>query len=103
MQVAGRKVRMLSNPTASTRQLLLDRLTNTSKELLAKRAWDTVALVETSLADLFYYADEAAKKASVLALELHGSCPQHIGLLALFGERSTVESALEAIADQQES
>lgn len=94
----GRKVRVLSNPTEGTRELLAARLDKNSQERLKGRAWDTVALVEASLADLFYYADEANKKAAVLALELHGSCPQHIGLLAIFGERSAVESALEILA-----
>jgi len=76
----------------------LGRLNSKSRELLAQRAWDTVALVEASVADLFYFADEAAKKSSVLALELHGNCPQHIGLLAIFGERAAVESALDFLA-----
>ncbi|MBP0575058.1 BMC domain-containing protein [Mycobacterium tuberculosis] len=55
------------------------------------------------MADLFYFADLAEKAASVVAVEVFGTCPQHITTLALCGETSAVRAAASAIQNDGKS
>ena len=48
------------------------------------------------------YADVASKSANVVVSEVFGSCPQHITTLAIFGEISAVNVAMQAIEEMDE-
>ena len=53
------------------------------KDILGMKV-DAVGLVQTDLPNLFYLADVGAKAGSVSAVELHGTCPQHINTIGFW-------------------
>ncbi len=56
-----------------------------------------VGLVQGQLADILTAADLAEKAAAVKIGGIRGVCPQHITLIAIYGETAAVECALKAI------
>jgi len=74
----------------------------TRKEV-SDKSWGAVGLVQTHLADLFAIADIADKNANVLVTEIRGICPQYVSMIAIFGDTSSVEAALNAISNMEEA
>jgi microcompartment protein CcmL/EutN len=72
------------------------------KELQGKRI-DAVGLVQTDLPSLFLMADVGLKAGSVSVAELHGTCPQHINTIGIFGDTAAVQAAMAAIEAQGKS
>lgn len=66
------------------------------REAVLSKKWGAVGLIQAQLADLFAMADAAVKNANVLVMEIRGICPQHFSMIAIFGDTSSVEAALEA-------
>lgn len=60
---------------------------------------DAIGLAMLPVPDLYFYADVASKSAHVVVSEIHGSCPQHVTTLAIFGEISAVNEAMRLIED----
>jgi microcompartment protein CcmL/EutN len=56
-----------------------------------------VGLVQGQLAEMLMAADIAEKAAQVAVEEVRGICPQHITMIAVFGDIAAVEAALKAI------
>ena len=92
--------RIINAPRPEVLRMLERRLPADARGRLQEQAFDAVGLVQTSLPDLYYFADLAQKAASVFTAELFGSCPQHITTLAVFGETSAVRVAMQAIRNQ---
>ena len=65
-----------------------------SKKLPAVGA---VGLIQGKVVEMICAADVAEKTAEVLVEDIRGNCPQSLTTLAVFGELSAVEAALEAI------
>lgn len=92
-------IRIIKSPTIGTIEML-NRRRSLSKPLEDYGYYDTVGLVQGKLIDMITAADIAEKAAGVFAEEIRGLCPQHMALLALFGDTSSVEAAVKAISDQ---
>jgi BMC domain. len=58
---------------------------------------DAIGLVQGKLIDMIYVADIAEKAAGVTVEDIRGTCPQHMVLLGIFGDTSSVESAINEI------
>nr|WP_207742345.1 BMC domain-containing protein [Clostridium tepidum] len=58
---------------------------------------DAIGLVQGKLIDMIYAADIAEKAVGVTVEDIRGICPQHMVLLGIFGDTSSVESALDEI------
>lgn len=92
--------RLIQAPRPSTIAMLLRRMPpDCRKEIQGKRI-DAVGLVQTDLPNLFYLADVGVKSGSVSAVELHGTCPQHINTIGFFGDTAAVQSAMKAVQAQ---
>lgn len=92
--------RIINAPRPEVMHMLERRMPPDARSRLQERPFDAVGLVQTSLPDLYYYADLAQKASNVFTVELFGSCPQHITTLAFFGETSAVHTALQAIRNE---
>lgn len=58
---------------------------------------DAVGLVQGKLIDMVCAADVAEKIVDVTVLDVRGSCPQNMILLAIFGDTAAVEAAIAQI------
>lgn len=80
---------------------------NGAKDILKKRIGvnckvdldniDAIGLVQGKLIDMIYAIDIAEKAAGVTVEDIKGTCPQHMVLLGIFGDTSSVESAIKEI------
>lgn len=80
---------------------------NGAKDILKKRigvnckvdldSIDAIGLVQGKLIDMIYAIDIAEKAAGVTVEDIKGTCPQHMVLLGIFGDTSSVESAIKKI------
>ncbi|ABD86738.1 hypothetical protein [Rhodopseudomonas palustris] len=89
--------RIINAPLPEVVDMLERRMRPDARHHLSEIRFDSVGLLQTSVADLFYYADLAGKASGVFTAELFGSCPQNVSTLALFGETAAVRIAIEAI------
>lgn len=87
--------RIIKSPSNSTRDILRRRMGGNCKTNLESA--DAIGLVQGKLIDMIYAADIAEKAVGVTVEDIRGTCPQHMVLLAIFGDTSSVESALEEI------
>ena len=93
--------RIINAPLPEVLHMLERRIPLDMRARIKGHSFDAVALIQTSVPDLFFYADLAQKASGVFAVELFGSCPQHISTLAVFGETSAVTAAVQAIEASQ--
>jgi hypothetical protein len=95
--------RIINAPRPEVVHMLERRMPPEVRVRLREQPFDAVGLVQTSVPDVYYYADLAQKASNVFAVELFGSCPQHITTLAFFGETSAVRTAMQAIENEARS
>jgi hypothetical protein len=93
--------RIINAPRRDVVRMLERRMPKEAREELQKRSFTAVGLVQTSIPNLYYYADIAQKASNVFVTELTGNCPQNITSLALFGETSAVKAALSAVENSR--
>lgn len=58
---------------------------------------EAIGLVQGRMIDMVCACDLAEKATNVDAYDVRGVCPQHMTLLALFGDTGSVEQALKEI------
>ena len=87
--------RIIKSPTQGTLDILERRKGSGSKQKLEHV--DAVGLVQGTLIEMIVAADIAEKAVGVTVEDIRGSCPQNMILLAIFGDTSSVESAIEKI------
>lgn len=58
---------------------------------------DAIGLIQGKMIDMIYAADLAEKAADVTVKDIRGNCPQHMIMMAVFGDTSSVESVIEDI------
>lgn len=95
--------RVIHAPRPGTISLLLRRMAQEARKELQDRRFDAVGLVQTDLPGLFYMADIGQKAGSVIAVELHGNCPQHFNTVAFFGDTAAVAAAMSAVRAEQKT
>lgn len=90
--------RVINAPSAGIKEMLLRRANapNQIKDEIL-RGCTAIGMFQALITDCYYYADLAQKAGEVIALEISGSCPQRLSMMALFGDISAVEAAIKAI------
>ena len=58
---------------------------------------DAIGLAQGKLIEMIYAIDIAEKAAGVIVEDIKGICPQHMTSIAILGDTSSVESAIEEI------
>ncbi|HEY8891976.1 MAG TPA: BMC domain-containing protein [Clostridium sp.] len=87
--------RIIKSPTQGTVDILMRRMgtgVDTNKICV-----DAVGLVQGRMIDMICAADIAEKAVGVTVEDIRGSCPQNMIMIAIFGDTSSVESAIEEI------
>lgn len=93
--------RIIYAPGENVIAMLRRRMSPDARKLLEQSRFDAVGLVQTSLPNLFYYADIGQKAGHVTAVEILGNCPQHMGTLAFLGNTAAVNAAMQAVEKAQ--
>lgn len=88
-------VRIIKSPTDSTLDIVFRRLGSSAE--ISKEDISAIGLVQGKMIDMIVCADIAEKSSGVFASELRGSCPQNMLALAILGDTSSVEAAIEKI------
>lgn len=87
--------RIIKSPTAGTIDILVRRMgAGVNKDAIC---FDAVGLVQGRMIEMICAADIAEKAVGVTVEDIRGSCPQNMIMIAIFGDTSSVESAIEEI------
>ena len=96
------RIQFITSPTENTLKLLTRRMHPDARERILSKKWGAVGLVQDQLPNLFAMADIADKQAEVIVEEIMGTCPQHLTMIAIFGDTASVRTALDAIENMGE-
>ena len=89
------EVRIIKSPSRGTLDILLKRMgQGVSTENMCT---DAVGLVQGRMIEMICAVDIAEKAVGVTVGDIKGSCPQNMIMIAIFGDTSSVESAVEEI------
>lgn len=94
------ETRIIKTPSPGTVDILLRRMANV--EAGKVEGFDAVGLVQGRMIDMVVAADIAEKAVGVTAVDIRGSCPQNMVLLAIFGDTASVEDAVAKINNRLE-
>ncbi len=92
--------RIIKSPSEGTLNIIMHRIGAGAEEKI--NCMDAVGLVQGQMIDMIYVADIAEKAVGVTVADVRGSCPQNMILIALFGDTSSVESAMQEIKQKLE-
>lgn len=92
--------RIIKSPTEGTLDILMRR--KGSGNGTRPACIDAVGMVQGKMIEMVYAADIAEKAVGVTVEDIRGSCPQNMVMLAIFGDTSSVESALREIRQKLE-
>lgn len=87
--------RIIKSPSAGTLELIKRRMGIIGESRLDQA--DAIGLVQGKMIDMVCAADIAEKAVGVEVYDVRGICPQHMTLLAIFGDTSSVSDALKEI------
>lgn len=89
------EVRIIKSPSLGTLDILLKRMgPSAGRESMCT---DAVGLVQGRMIEMICAVDIAEKAVGVTVGDIKGSCPQNMIMIAIFGDTSSVESAIEEI------
>lgn len=86
--------RIIKSPSAGTVEILRQRMAGKRTDLTNI---DAVGLVQGRMIDMICATDIAEKAVGVTVEDIRGSCPQNMISIAIFGDTSSVESAIQEI------
>ena len=86
-------IRMIKAPSTCT----LDIIQSRSKYDFGDKKPAAIGLVQGKIIEMICAADIAQKCVGVEVMDVRGSCPQNMVLIAITGDTSSVEEALEEI------
>lgn len=90
--------RIIKSPSAGTRALIKRRMGIIGESELDLA--DAIGLVQGKMIDMVCAADIAEKAVGVEVYDVRGLCPQHMTLLAIFGDTASVKGALAEIENK---
>lgn len=90
--------RIIKSPSKGTVDILAGRISISKDTDLYD--FDAIGLVQGKLIEMICASDIAEKAVGVTVADVRGSCPQNMIVLAIFGDTSSVESAIEEIRTQ---
>ena len=89
--------RIIKSPSKGTIDILKHRSGRKTEENML---FDSVGLLQGKMIDMIFAADIAEKAVGVFVEDIKGSCPQNMILLAIYGDTSSVESAISEIKEK---
>jgi len=94
-------IKVINTPSKGIIQVLCRRVADEIvKEKLKKGVYTSLGLIQGPLAAMITAGDLAEKTSNVEIAEIAeiiGNCPQHITVLGVFGDTSSVSEALKAV------
>lgn len=90
--------RIIKSPSEGTMDILMRRIANDISANLGRV--DAIGLVQGKMIEMICAADIAEKAVGVTIADVKGSCPQNMILIAIFGDTSSVESAIQEIRNK---
>lgn len=87
--------RIIKSPSKSTLQIIMKR-TSLNIEMNPDEI-HAIGLVQGRMIDMICAVDIAEKSAGVTVSDVKGSCPQNLIMIGIFGDTSSVESAISEI------
>lgn len=87
--------RIIKSPSAGMLELIKRRMGIIGESRLDQA--DAIGLVQGKMIDMVCAADIAEKAVGVEVYDVRGICPQHMTLLAIFGDTASVSDALKEI------
>jgi len=87
--------RIIKAPSTGTLDILARRMGTGSQASL--EGVDAIGLVQGRMIEMICAADIAEKAVGVTVEDVRGSCPQNMILIAIMGDTSSVESAMQEI------
>lgn len=90
--------KIIKNPSKATLDILLHRIHHTEDSM--PNHFDAVGLMQGKMIEMIVASDIAEKAVGVTVKDVHGSCPQNMIVLAIFGETSAVEDAMHKIKNE---
>ncbi len=88
--------RIIKSPSAGTIDILMRRMGSTADSAELRNA-DAVGLVQGKMIEMICASDIAEKAVGVTVVDIRGSCPQNMILIAIFGDTASVEAAISEI------
>ncbi|MDD6153989.1 MAG: BMC domain-containing protein [Eubacteriales bacterium] len=88
-------LRIIRSPSKGTLDLIKRRM-GIMKDTPMDHA-EAIGLVQGKMIDMVCAADIAEKTSDVDAYDVRGICPQHMTMIAIFGDTGAVEAALREI------
>ncbi|SCI74083.1 BMC domain [uncultured Clostridium sp.] len=92
--------RIIKSPSEGTIDILKRRISTNCKSDIDKSG--AVGLIQGKIIDMIYAADIAEKAVGVTVEDVRGSCPQHMLIIAIFGDIASVEAAIMEIKHKME-
>jgi ethanolamine utilization microcompartment shell protein EutS len=92
--------RIVKSPSEGTMDILTRRISG-SPDMNFDRV-GAVGLVQGKMIEMICAADIAEKAVGVTVMDVKGSCPQNMILIAIFGDMAAVETAMQEIKSRME-
>ncbi len=96
----GVTIRLVKRPSKGFWAILEGRRVDNQYFEKYQQPTDAVGLIQGPVAAILAASDIAEKAAAVQVAEIRGVCPTHMTLIAVYGDTSAVEAALQAVNDQ---
>ncbi len=91
-------IRIIKSPSPGALEILTRRAGRSFQSDIL--TCDAVGLLQGKLIQMIVAADIAEKAVGVDVIDIRGSCPQNMILLAIFGDTASVEAAIAEIREQ---
>lgn len=92
--------RIIKSPSEGTIKIIKKRIAIENK--IEFQDIGAIGLVQGKVIDMIYVTDIAEKAVGVVVEDIKGNCPQHMLLIGIFGDISSVESAINEIKSKME-
>lgn len=87
--------RLIKSPTDGIKRALSKRMGAEGRAALEEAS--AIGLMQGKLIEMLYAIDVAEKAAGVLVEDIKGVCPQHMTSIAILGDTSSVQSAIDEL------
>lgn len=88
-------IRVINTPAAAALRIIDGRRAGSGRPGLGHPG--SIALIQGRLADILAAADLAEKSAAVEVDEIRGLCPQHMCMIAVWGDTAAVQEAVQSV------
>ena len=97
--------KFINSPSTTTRKILTRRMlvgmvSAEDEERVRTANWGAVLLVQGLMTEMYGAVDIGTKTSPVIAMEVVGSCPQHVVTMAFIGNVADVKQVLSALKSE---